>query len=119
MSQSLITALLACIVVTAIVVLLSRLERPHYRRSRDEVLAFLRDTEAGGVSAEAWVIFIGLPMRHDPHLEWARHACLEMDDDPALVKRREKAGRLVLTEAGRRRCREIIDEIERSASGTV
>ena len=119
MFQVLTTALLSCIVVIAIIALLGRLRRPHYRRSREEVLDFLRATEAGRTGMGEWVIFIGLPMRHDPHLEWARHACLAMDADPALVKRRERRGCLELTEAGRRRCREIIDELERSATRPV
>lgn len=117
--QALTTVVLACVVVTAVVVLLIRLRRPQYRRSREEVLAFLRDTEAGRTGVGEWVIFIGLPMRHDPHLEWARHACLAMDEDPGLIKRREHNGRLELTKAGRQRCREIIDELERSASRPV
>lgn len=60
---------------------------PTYRPQRQEVRALIAGVLDRTTSADAWGMFIGLPILHDPPLEEIRRRCVEihegLDGEPA------------------------------------
>lgn len=59
-----------------LVVILIHTRMPTYRPSRDNILILMKNMLEGHQESMDWLVFIGVPVRHDSELENIRQACL-------------------------------------------
>jgi hypothetical protein len=53
---------------------------PTYRPSRQQIRILIAGVLGRTTSAEAWDLFLGMPILHDPELEEIRRRCLEIHE---------------------------------------
>lgn len=53
---------------------------PTYRPKRADILVLLHDVISGKASHDSWLLFLSLPINHDPELDEIRQLCLSVDE---------------------------------------
>ena len=107
------TLALTFVIISAVVLLLSKVRTPRYRLQRENVKTLLRMVLDGVASANDWNVFVGIPIRHDPELERIRLACAELEKHEFTgggSARGER--RYLLTRKGLARIRELLAALE-------
>ncbi|MBR9883209.1 MAG: hypothetical protein GYB21_05960 [Oceanospirillales bacterium] len=86
---------------------------PTYRPSRDDVRKLLAGVLERTTSVEAWELFLGLPISHDPELEAIRRRCLAIHE--GLDGERAAGTGLdgyLYDRAGRARIAEVLEQLD-------
>lgn len=84
--MELLVSFLATLILLAVLFLVLRRARaPAYRPSRRRVLALLEGVAKKQTSRDAWDLFVGLPILHDPELEQIRRRCLILTEGDFLT----------------------------------
>ena len=86
---------------------------PAYRPTRDEVLELMRGLLEERTREEAWELFVGMPIVHDPELEHIRQLCVYIHEgDEKTPPARGGLGGYIYDKAGRARIAEVLKELE-------
>ena len=92
---------------------------PVYRPSREYVLAIIKGMVCGEEDQDKWILFIGLPIIHDPDLEAIRQSCYELElDAESIGTICFGASRYRYNELGITRLKELQKELEELISKT-
>ncbi len=111
--ELLLTIFLTALVLGALVWVLSRSRLSSYRPSRPQVVRLLQQVIAGEASQQAWDLFIGYPVLHDPELEKIRRRCVMLtegnDEHPPYPA---GLGSYLFNRAGRQQVEDILQELQ-------
>lgn len=72
--------LVTLLIITGLAVSLVFGRTPTYRPSRQDILALLQGVASNEANEDAWQLFLGMPILHDPDLEIIRQQCLVVDE---------------------------------------
>jgi len=78
--ELLVTVLLTTIVLSCLFWALNRAQNTSYRPDRRKVENLLQRVIEGDVLQQAWDLFIGCPVLHDPELEQIRRRCMRLTE---------------------------------------
>lgn len=77
-----VATFLVCLFILLLLVVALVFGRPPvYRPSREYVLNMIEGMISGEQDQDAWTLFVGLPIIHDPELEEIRLSCYELELD--------------------------------------
>lgn len=79
-----ITLFFTLLLVATFVGLLLYLRQPSYRPQREQVLRLFDDLHADRLKHRDWLVFISVPLRHDPWLETLRLRCMDIEEQHLL-----------------------------------
>ena len=86
---------------------------PTHRPSRQEILSLLRGVEDGSTRREAWDLFIGYPLGHDPELEAIRQQCVVLEEgDDKNPPMTQGLDNYIYVREGREKVAAIADKLE-------
>lgn len=107
------TVLLTSLVLGLLLWVLNRSQVPNYRPSRAKVAELLKQVLAGTAPQQAWDLFIGYPILHDPDLELIRRQCIVLTEGDAENEPYPSGlGAYLFNKAGRARVAEILEELQ-------
>lgn len=87
---------------------------PTHRPSRREILELLRGVEDGTTRREAWDLFIGYPLSHDPELDQIRQQCVALEEgDEQNPPIPQGLGDYIYVREGREKVARIADQLEK------
>jgi len=114
MSQFIVVFLITLCVMILIVVAMMFGKPIGYRPSRQDTLKLLRGVEDGTTRQEAWDMFLGYPVSHDPELEAIRRQLVVLHeglDGTTAVK--EGLSGYIYDRAGRARVAKVTEQLEK------
>jgi len=87
---------------------------PTHRPSRQQILELLRGVENGTTQREAWDMFIGYPLSHDPELDRIRQQCVVLEEgDASHPPVTPGLGDYIYGKEGRARIHQLANELEK------
>lgn len=88
-----------------------------YRPSRQSVLLLLRGIEDGSTRQEAWDMFLGYPVSHDPELEAIRRELVALHEGlDGTVAAKEGISGYIYDREGRARVAKVTAQLEKLIS---
>lgn len=107
------TLVLTFLVLTVVVVVLTRVRTPWYRVRRENVIRLLEMVLNGTATAKDWHVFVNMPIRYDPELETIRVRCLAIEEKDFIGKStRQGRHHHLFTKAGLQELRHILEELK-------
>ncbi|MBA4502855.1 hypothetical protein [Marinobacterium marinum] len=80
MAEFLVVFLISLLFIGGLVVALAYGRAPTWRPDRRKVLALMQQVQVGEARRDAWEMFVGLPVLHDPELEQIRRRCVAIHE---------------------------------------
>ncbi|MCW8885438.1 MAG: hypothetical protein OQK12_09305 [Motiliproteus sp.] len=112
--ELIVTIVLTALILGSLLFVLSRSTTPNYRPSRPKVADLLQKVIEGDATQQAWDLFIGYPILHDPELEEIRQRCITLSEgDEHNSPFPSGIGRFIFNRAGREKVKEIYEDLQK------
>ena len=108
-----ITLIISFLIISAVIIILSRVRTPRYRLQRENIVTLLKMVLNGTASENDWNVFVSISIPYDPELESIRVRCIEIEKREfrgnSIAKNKN---RYLFTKTGLRELEEILLELQ-------